>query len=199
MMFARGGLLVAAMAVGVLPAQSGSVSSGLVSTGTVEVNGKARAYIVRHLPVAAFPDLPETVAQVLAARGCTIPQSFEAHGPENVVRGSFERAGSADWAALCSVDGTVSLLVFFASAQEKPVVLATAAETARLQPRPGTAELGFNWAIDPASPARVREAQIGRGQKLQAEHDALADSVLEQKVVYRYFDNGNWAELAVTR
>jgi hypothetical protein len=204
MMLAKGGLLFASMAVGLLPAQSGPVSTGsistaLVTTGIVEVNGQARAYTVRHLPVEAFPDLPEPIAQALASRGCTIPQSYEARGPENVIHGSFERPGSADWAVLCSTEGTVSLLVFFAGAPRKPAVLATSAETARLQPRPGVAELGFNWAIDCASPERVREAQTGSGpQRLRIDHDAVADSVLDRQTLYRYFDHGNWTELVVT-
>lgn len=195
MRFARQMGLVIAMAAGILPAQS-----PLVSTGTVEVNGQARPYIVRHLPLAAFPDLPQAVAQSLAARGCTIPQSFEARGPENVIHGSFERPGSADWAALCSAHGEVSLLVFFASAPQKPAVLATALETARVQAWSGQAELGFNWAIDSASPERVSEAQMGMGQRrMHTDHDAVADSMLERQVLYRYFDNGAWTEIPVAQ
>ena len=180
-------IFVIVLGVGLARAQA-----GLVATGSVDRNGQARHYTVRHLPVSAFPELPAVVARGLTARGCAVPQTYEAHGPENVIRGSFERAGSEDWAALCSVDGNVSLLVFFASDLEKPAELATAPETARLQPGNG-GELGFNWAIDPATPERVQEAQKGmfpRPERL--EHDAVADSVIEREAVYRYFANGAW-------
>ena len=52
-------------------------------------------------------------------RGCLIPQTYEAHAPENVVHASLERPGSSDWAVLCSVNGTVSLLVFFSSSDRR--------------------------------------------------------------------------------
>lgn len=185
-------IFAALFAAALLPAQQ----AGLTSTGTVERDGEAHPYTVRHLPVAAFPELPALVAQALAARNCTIPQSYEAHGPENVIHGSLERAGSADWAVLCSAEGRVSLLVFFASAPERPVTLASVAETDRLDSRPGTEGLGFNWAIDPASPERVHQAQNGVSPRPpRPEHDAVADSRIERRTEYRYFTNGEWSVL----
>src|ERR1700761_7243206 len=74
-------------------------------SGKTIIDGRAVAYLIRRLPVDSFPDLPDRIAQVLKQRGCLIPQTFQAHGPENVIRGSFERAGSADWAVLCSEHG----------------------------------------------------------------------------------------------
>ena len=64
------------------------------------------------------------MAETLNQRGCMIPQTYEAHQPENVVHASLERAGSSDWAVLCSAQGTVSLLIFFGSDPAKPMVLA---------------------------------------------------------------------------
>jgi hypothetical protein len=187
--------------------------SHLVTTGRVSVNGGFVPYTVRHLPVSSFPELPAPVVAELTRRGCLIPQTYEAHGPENVIRGSFERAGSADWAVLCSVVrglavGRVSLLVFFASNLATPATLATASETDRLQPRPGSsadfAEWGFNWGIDPASPHRLQEAQNGLEASAPTrpgprpapfDHDALADSVIERRTVYHYYAKGVWSAL----
>src|SRR5579863_1266916 len=104
----------------------------LSRSGQVTVDGQSTPYLIRHLPVNAFPQLPATVQDALVRRGCTVPQTYEAHRPGNVVNASLERRGSSDWAVLCSVDGTVSLLVFFAGGSD-PMVLATAAETDRLQ------------------------------------------------------------------
>ncbi|MGB6830098.1 MAG: hypothetical protein WBE41_18775, partial [Terracidiphilus sp.] len=59
------------------------------NSGTVTVNGQPRQYMVEHLPASSFPALPAGVAAELNRRGCLIPQTYEAHGPENVIHGSF--------------------------------------------------------------------------------------------------------------
>lgn len=163
----------------------------LNESGQVTVDGRATPYLIRHLPVNAFPQLPAAVGDALTRRGCLIPQSYEARQPENVINASFERQGSSDWAVLCSVDGRVSLLVFFAG-RDDPMVLATSAETDRLQAHGVTNVLGFNWAIDPASPDAVHLAQLGMRHPPRLDHDALADSVIEQKTIYRVYMKGGW-------
>ncbi len=161
-------------------------------SGQVAIDGQSTPYLIRHLPVNAFPQLPATVHDALTRRGCTIPQTYEAHRPENVVNASLERRGSSDWAMLCSVDGTVSLLVFFASGGD-PMVLATAPEIDRLQAHGVSGVLGFNWAIDPASPETVHEALLGVSHPLpRLDHDALSDTVIDQKTIYRVYVNGAW-------
>src|SRR6185437_2064480 len=70
----------------------------LDNSGHITVDGKPMPYTIRHLPVSSFPALPQTVSAELEARGCLIPQTYEAHQPENVVHGSLESAGSTDWA-----------------------------------------------------------------------------------------------------
>jgi hypothetical protein len=128
-----------------------------------------------------------------------IPQTYEAHGPENVVRGSFERRGSADWTVLCSVKGTVSLLVFFAEQADEPAVLASVPETDRLGPSTFSgqkASLGFNWVIDAAAPERVHQAQMAmKNRPALLDHDAVAESAIDQWTVYYYFDGKNWRPL----
>lgn len=168
--------------------------SRLVETGHVLVEGRSTPYLIHRLPVSSFPDLPEPFATQLNDRGCLIPQSYGAHHPENVVHASLEHAGSSDWAVLCSAQGKVSLLVYFASEPSQVKVLATAAETGRLQVHDPSGVLGFDWAIDPASPQRVRENQRGMGQPL-LDHDSLVDSVLEGRAVYRYYRQGAWTIL----
>jgi len=109
-----------------------------------------------------------------------------------VVNASFERHGSSDWAVLCSVEGRVSLLVFFASGGD-PTVVASAPETDRLQAHGSTNVLGFNWGIDPARPETVHEAQFGmRHPPPRLDHDALADTVIDRRTIYRVFAKGAW-------
>lgn len=169
----------------------------LNTSGKIMIRGRATPYLIRHLPVSSFPQLPPAVEEELNRRGCLIPQTYEAHQPENVVAGSFERPGSSDWAALCSADGTVSLLVFFASRPaQDPFELASAPETERLQPHPPDTVLGFNWAISAAGPDDVHDAQAGLDPRpLRINHDALSDSTVDHRTIYHFYAKGAWTLL----
>jgi hypothetical protein len=170
--------------------------ASLITRGQLKIDGRLQPYEVHHLPPSSFPDLPEAVAGELTERGCLIPQTYEAHRPENVIHGSFQRPGSSDWAVLCSADGTVSLLVFFGASPSKSAVLASAPETDRLQKHDSSGVLGFNWGIDPASPQTVREAQIGMSPRpAPLDHDAVSDSVIDHATIYHYFARSAWKQL----
>ncbi len=165
----------------------------LIESGQITTNGHKASYVIHRLPPSSFPELPAPIANLINQRGCLIPQTYEAHRPENVVEASLERSGSRDWALLCSVKNTVSLMVFFASAPERPMILATAPELERLQAHDPGRVLGFNWGIDPASPEQVHEAQIGLEPRPPApDHDALADSMLDRRTVYHFYSKGKW-------
>ena len=151
------------------------------------------SYLIRRLPASSFPDLPDGIADVLDQRGCMIPQTFQAHRPENVINASFEHPGSSDWAVLCSTHGNVELLVFFARTPNKPMTVASVPELERLQRHDSSGVLGFDWGIDPASPRQVREAQAGMEHHPPLlDHDALEDIVLNQKTVYRFYTHSAW-------
>jgi hypothetical protein len=168
----------------------------LTESGHVAVAGHLVSYLIHRLPVNAFPGLPAEIQDLLNRRGCLIPQTYEAHHPENVIHASLERTGSSDWAVLCAAQGTVSLLVFFSSAPAEPLLLAVAPETTRLQAHDATGVLGFNWGIDPASPAKVHEAQMGMEHRPPlVDHDALADSVVEGRTVYHFYARSAWTLL----
>ena len=166
-------------------------------SGHVVIDGQPVPYLIRHLPAASFPSLPPAIRATLDSRGCLIPQTYEAFHPENVVHGSLEQPGSSDWAVLCSVKGTVSLLVFFGSrSPADPFELASAPETERLQMNGGTKVLGFNWAIDAASPQQVHDAQAGLNPPPPLiDHDALADSTVDRRTIYHFFAKGAWTLL----
>jgi hypothetical protein len=184
-------------ATALLPAQKPDQTlAQLDQSGLVAVAGHNAPYLIRHLPLSSFPSLPAKLAGLLDRRGCLIPQTYEAHRPENVVHASLERAGSSDWAVLCSKEGTVSLLVFFSSAPAKLLVLATAPETERLQAHDLSGVLGFNWGIDPATPEQIRQAQSGvRPRPARVDHDALVDSVVEGRTVYHFYVKSAWSVL----
>jgi hypothetical protein len=196
-------LSVASLTLGTFPAVSQSTilpqpphPPQLTESGQVVVDGRSTPYLIRRLPVSSFPDLPSQVQQTLTQRGCMIPQTYQAHHPENVVHARLERPGSLDWAVLCSVQGTVSLLVFFTSAPTQPFVLATAPETQRLQQHGSSSTLGFNWGIDPASPSQIHEAQSGLAHRPPwVDHDAVADSVIDHRTVYHFYATNAWTML----
>lgn len=178
-----------------LPAEP--LAAQLTETGQIVVAGRSTPYLIRHLPISSFPELPAGIVELLNRRGCLIPQTYEAHQPENVVHASLERAGSSDWAVLCSVQGTVSLLVFFTSESSQalgpPSLLASAPETQRLQVHDPSGVLGFNWGIDPASPARIREAQSAMQHRPpRLDHDALADTVVDHRTVFHFYSRNAW-------
>ncbi len=183
-MLVRRGFLIAMLAAAFLSAQQ-LATSPLVTTGHQLFNGANLPYTVHYLPITSFPDLPRPATDTLTRRGCLIPQSSEAHHPENVIHGSFERAGSSDWAALCmEKDGSVSLLVFFASNPSAAVLVAGAPEDSFLRLLPSQKELGFALAIDPASPDRIHQAQLGLTPRPpRPDHDAIAESILDEQTV----------------
>jgi hypothetical protein len=187
-------ILVLLPALAVLAQQSDVAN--LNTSGQILFDGRPTPYLIRHLPVNAFPQLPPATQDALTRRGCLIPQTYEAHQPENVVHASLERPGSSDWAVLCSVNGNVSLLVFFSTGNAEPTVLATVPETERLQSHGTNPVLGFNWAIDPASPQDVHEAQLAmKRPPPRFDHDALADSIIDQKTVYHFYSKNAWTLL----
>jgi hypothetical protein len=169
----------------------------LTRSGEIVVRGERHAYRMNYLPVNSFPELPARVAAELQHRGCRIPQTWQAHRPENVVQASLERPGSEDWAVLCAVDGDVSLLVFFSSGGA-PVVLAQETEVSRLLPIGEGIRYGFGWGIDPATPEQVHQAQAAiLPPPDRLDHDALADCTLERRTVYHFFTHGVWTVLTV--
>ena len=179
---------------GTTPIESRSSRSS--SPARSSFDGHSTPYVIRHLPVSSFPNLPPAIQQQLNHRGCLIPQTYEAHQPENVVHASLERPGSSDWAVLCSAQGTVSLLVFFGSGSSQPFTLASAPETERLQTHDPSGVLGFNWGIDPASPEQVHDAQLGmRHPPPRLDHDALADTLVDRHTVYHFYLKSAWIVL----
>lgn len=166
--------------------------STLTVAGKVVIGGRETPYLIHQLPPSSFPALPRAVQDELNQRGCMIPQTYEAHRPENVIHANLEGTGDQDWAMLCAAQGTVSLLVFF-DGNPQPAVLAQAPVTERLQAHDATGALGFNWAIDPATPKQVAEAQHGMYPRPAAlDHDAVADTIVEHKTIYHFYSKSAW-------
>ncbi|HEY2466977.1 MAG TPA: hypothetical protein VGI45_03920 [Terracidiphilus sp.] len=187
-----------AFAQGTTPAASNQPLS-FNESGTTSIDGRPVSYLIRRLPIDSFPDLPDPIAGLLTQRGCLIPQTYQAHRPENVIHASLERPGSSDWAVLCSEHGRVDLLVFLSRMPDKPIRLASASEFDRLQRHDSSGVLGFDWGIDSATPEQVREAQAGMGHHPpRLDHDALAETIVNQKTVYHFFSRSAWTVVDVS-
>lgn len=144
-------------------------------------------YRIRLLPVSSFPQLPAIVAQQLDEKGCMIPQTYEAHEPENVIHGSFEKQESSDWAVLCSISRVTTLYVFFQSNLANPIAL---------RHQPDTEWLGVEWSLDYGSawgiatrPARLMPVTM------RADHAGIDDSFVEKSTTVHYFNNGQWTTI----
>jgi len=161
-------------------------------TGPAHLPGRLYvAYRIRLLPVSSYPQLPAPVSQQLVQKGCMIPQTYEAREPENVIHGSFEKKGSDDWAALCSVNRVTTLYVFFQSDLDHPIPL---------RHQPDTEWLGVEWSLDYGSawgiatrPARLLQP------KDSADHDGIEDAFVEHSSTIHYFQNGRWTALDSTQ
>lgn len=179
--------------------ESGTVPSSSVRPKTgafegVQPGAPMVHYRIRLLPLSSFPQLPAAIAGELKAKGCMIPQTYEAHGPENVIRGSFEKQGSDDWAVLCSVAKTTTLYVFFGSNPSEPIALRHQADTDWL---------GHDWASNPsfdygsawgisAMPADAMP------RKDQLDHDGIEDAFVERSAVVYYYANDRWTSYEVS-
>ena len=83
--------------------------------------------------------------------------------------------------------------MFFGSGPARPAVLASAPEKQRLQRHDSSGALGFDWAIDAASPDTVHQAQSAMERKPpRIDHDALADITIDRTTMYRFFSRGTW-------
>lgn len=114
-----------------------------------------------------------------------IPQTYEAHEPENVIRGSFEKPGNNDWAVLCSVKSETTLYVFFGSNLAEPIALRSQADSKWLG-KDWSQDYGSAWGIS-TMPAYVMP------RKDQLDHDGIEDAFVEQSAVVHYYANGHWA------
>jgi hypothetical protein len=162
-----------------------------VESGKLEVSGQSMPYRIRRLPLAAFPELPGAVRVVLEERHCTVPQTYEARRPENVIHGEFLEKGSRDWAVLCSHDGTSAILVFRSNALALPIELESNRDVDRLQARlNGT--LGFAWGLDIAKAGIMQ--RIAGGKAGMFDHDGIQVSIVEKSSRIHYFHDGSWME-----
>jgi len=166
----------------------------------------AERQIVR-LPPTAFPMLPAAIIRELQRRGCTIPQPHEVFSktpttdwfskkPINVVSGHFAKPGQVDWAVLCSVNGTSSILVFWNGSPTKPADIARSEDKNYLQGLGGD-KIGFCRGINPVGKDYIAEhyQAYGGPQPPPMDHQGIDDVFLWKASAVQYFFDGKWLKL----
>lgn len=176
-------VLVAAMAI----------VAGLASGGAQDWE-KADLATTR-LPPSAFPELPASIQKELARRGCTIPQPFHA-SHENVISGRFTSARQTDWAVLCSIKRTSSILVFRNGSIAAVAELAAQPDVGALQVI-SDGVVGYSRALGVADAdfIRVHHQRYGGPKPPPLDHDGIDDIAIEKGSVVRFWYRGRWLEL----
>lgn len=148
----------------------------------------------RRLAPSAFPSLPAAIRADLTRRGCTVPQTYMAKAPANVIRGHFFGTKSEDWAVLCSRQRISAILVYRNGAATPAVELERDADAGYLQTIDGTGTIGFSRDISTASPEQIRKYQDRLPKPLLAaiDHDGIEDAFIGKASQVRYFTNGKW-------
>ncbi len=171
--------------------QATAPGSEQLETGRVRLTGHPDIiYRIRLLPITAFPELPQPVVAVLNDHHCLVPQTYEARRPENVIHGAFEKQGSDDWAALCAVNGTTTLYVFFQSHPGEPIALRQQRNIDWLGAEVVGA-YGSAWGIALRRPSHI---PVAKSDQLHPplDHDGIEDSYIEKSTTIHYFQDGSW-------
>jgi hypothetical protein len=136
--------------------------------------------IVRIAPIY-FVNMPSTVRDVLEDRGCTVPQTWGEKWPANAIRGHFVGASWDDWAVLCSVKGTSSILVI--SGGKIVASLGPSADREHVAGiLPGRAV--FERGINRAAPSAIHRP-----------HDGIEDWFKSNVSEIHYFNGTKWIVL----
>ncbi len=149
----------------------------------------------KRLPPAAFTILPAPIRQDLERRGCTIPQAFAARGASNVVSGRFISATAKDWAVLCSIKQSASILVFRGGSVSSVDELATFADSTFLQVVGPNQEIGYSRAITVATAAYIRQRNGSELKIPRLDHDGINDLFVEKGSTVWYWYGGRWWKL----
>ncbi len=146
---------------------------------------------IRRLPVEAFPALPATVAGVLRARHCTVPQPALGGAVHNVIRGEFFAQGQAGWAVFCSANHSTALLAFRNDRDTNPVTVNTSEDRHYLQGLNGN-HMTYSREITAVGRDFIMRHYRANGgpPPPPIDHQGIDDAFLEKASVTWYFYQG---------
>jgi hypothetical protein len=148
------------------------------------------------LSPSAFTELPKNLVAELHKRGCTIPQTPMVIGRQNVIQGDFARPGQIDWAVLCSVGRTSSVLVFWNGLETNPAEIAPRKDQNRLQSWTGD-NIVYSGRIQPFGKDEILAYYKGSGGEKPPEmdHQGIDDIFYGKASEVLYFYRGKWLHL----
>ncbi|MBO6793985.1 MAG: hypothetical protein JJ895_08745 [Balneolaceae bacterium] len=153
--------------------------------------------IVRLSP-DAFTQLPVMIREDLKKRECTVPQLFQEMG-SNVIHGHFYNAKQTDWAVLCSINGTSSILVYQNDRTDSVKSFASEKDDLFLQSmgmKPKIYAFSRNLEIADTSMIRKLYFYYDDGPELPPlNHVGINDQFYNKGSSIWYYHKGNWIEL----
>ncbi len=152
--------------------------------------------IVRLSP-AAIRGLPANLVKELERRGCTIPQEALTKKTTNVIKGEFAKRGQTDWAALCSVNGASTILVFWKGSEKNPAVIAPMEDRIYIQ---GFKKDQFRYSRGIRTVAKDfiqrHHAAYGGPKPPAIDHQGIDDMFVGKASVVWYYYDGHWLKVA---
>jgi len=150
----------------------------------------------KRIAPAVFPGIPQWLTTELTRRHCSIPQSFGANRPDNIIRGLFNDGNVRDWAVLCSRERVSTILVFW-DEQAQNVAELSAEQDANFLQVVLPDKIGFSREIGVAKPATIRgyHRAIGDGVLPPLSHSGIDDAFVGKGSVVWYWRRGKWLRL----
>jgi hypothetical protein len=168
---------------------------GFLASGSPQEDFAKADLVTKRLAPAAFASVPLQIRHALEKRGCTIPQTFTAMHPGNVISGRFTSAAKTDWAALCSVNRVSSILVFRDGSASSVAELASFPDSTFLQVVGPNGAIGYSREIVAAAPGYVAKRNRGNAKLPRADHDGINDLFVEKGSSVWFWDGGHWLKL----
>lgn len=167
---------------------------GQTTEGSLDFE-KADSEVIRLSP-SRFPQLPLPIRQELTRRGCTIPQVWGQNTPHNVTKGSFIQPAELDWAVLCSVNQTSTILVFRNASTSRVTEFAREPDINSLQGEGGT-QIGYSREIGAVGRQNITGyyRAYGGPKPPPIDHQGINDAFVGKASVVLYFYRGKWLEL----
>ncbi len=140
------------------------------------------------------------MARGLSGRGCEIPQEWFTQTPHNIVSGAFRKPGQTDWAALCSIAGRSTTLVFWdgAAGDVEEVPQSGVADKNWLQ-EIGAGRIGYSRRLDAVGKSFIDYYDEAFGNLVPPppiDHEGINDAFMEKASTVNYWHEGRWLKLA---
>jgi hypothetical protein len=171
--------------------------SGPVQLTAAQDKWQAADLSVRRLSPTAFPQVPREIISYLTARGCTVPQPYDAIGANNVIRGEFMQRGQLDWAVLCSRSRISSILVFWNGSIKNVAETAAAPDSDFLQTIDGAGTIGYSRTISSVNKdyALQHYRWYGGPRPPHMDHQGIDDAFIGKASRVLFYYRGKWLQL----